>query len=523
MDKTIAVIGTGAGGLSAAAHLAKKGVSVLGFEQRDRLGGLLAPFALKGYEFSPGVHYLGQLGPEQSFGREFVRLGIDPRDLFAEMDNDFDVFRFPEFEIAMCSNLEHYRERLVEAFPSDVRGVDRVIRAVEHIEAAQTLLSPRRHSLREYLGALGLLRWIRAPFAAYLDWACEDEHLKAVWAAQCGDYGVPPSRAPAWLALSVIAHYSSGAWFPKGGSGALRDALVEVAESNGAMFYTGTPISRIVASARGVEAVESADGRRWEVDGVVAAIDPRHVYGSMLDSEFVPKNIARRLPSIESSLSGCSLYLGLSRDLRDDGWGAQNVWSYPDWDLDALYEPALRGEMPEERIFFISPNSLKDPTGALAPDGGTAVEVVTLAPWAPFAKWENVPPSDRGDEYEALMETLEREIRSDLGTRHPELVADIEVCELSSPLAYRHHLNAIDGGFYGPAQTPEQSMWNRFSPGAGPDGLVLAGQGVFGGGVSTAIMSGRVAAKVLEAQLGTDESVPVSPGRPVHDPNEAGD
>jgi hypothetical protein len=66
-------------------------------------------------------------------------------------------------------------------------------------------------------------------------------------------------------------------------------------------------------------------------------------------------------------------------------------------------------------------------------------------------------------------------------------------------------------------------MWNRFSPGAGPDGLVLAGQGVFGGGVSTAIMSGRVAAKVLEAQLGTGESLPVSPGRPVHDPNEAGD
>jgi len=31
---------------------------------------------------------------------------------------------------------------------------------------------------------------------------------------------------------------------------------------------------------------------------------------------------------------------------------------------------------------------------------------------------------------------------------------------------------------------------------------VLAGQGVFGGGVSTAMMSGRVAVKVLEKQIG---------------------
>jgi len=502
MSKTIAVIGTGAGGLSAAAHLSKRGFKVLGFERNEWLGGLLAPFERDGYEFDPGVHYLGQLEPDQPFGREFMRLGVDPVDLFAKMDDDFDVFRFPDFEIAMCSDIERYRERLARAFPDDVRGVDRVIRAVEHIQAAQKLLSPRWHSLREYVKALGLLRWFRATFRDYLDWACEDDRLKSIFAAQCGDYGVPPSRAPAWLALSVIAHYSSGAWFPKGGSGALRDTIVEVATSHGAEFSTSTPIAKIIASSDGAEAVEAEDGRRWDVDGVVAAVDPRHVYGSMLDASVVPKKIARRLPDLESSLTGFSLYLGLSSDLRDAGWGAQNVWDYPSWDIDAVYEPAFRGDLSDEMCLFISPNSLKDPTGSMAPEGSTAVEVFTVAPWGPVAKWENVPPSERGAEYEELMSRVEGHIRTRLADRHPELVSDVEVCELSSPLAFRHHLNAIEGGFYGPAQTPEQSMWKRFPPGAGPDGVVLAGQGVFGGGVSTAMMSGRVAAKVMEKQLG---------------------
>lgn len=504
MNRKIAIIGTGAGGLTAAAHLSKKGFEVIGFERNEWLGGLMAPFERNGYEFDPGVHYVGQLAPDQPFAQEFLQLGIDPLDLFAPMDDDFDIFRFPDFEIAMCAGIERYRERLVEAFPGDVRGVDRVVRAVEHLQAAQTLQAPRRQTVGAYMGALGmvsLVRWMKATYAHYLDWACEDDRLKAVFSAQCGDYGLPPSRAPAWLGLGLLSHYASGAWFPKGGSGALRDALVNVATANGAEFHSQTAISRIVVSDGAVEAVESDDGGRWEVDGVVAAIDPRHVYGALLDLEAVPNAIVERLPTTESSLGGLTLYLGLSKDLGEEGWGAQNVWDYPSWDIDALYEPVFRGELPDEMFFFISPNSLKDPTGSMAPQGSTAVEVVTSAPWAPFARWENVPPSERGEAYEENMERLEDRMRGELADRHPELVADIEVCELASPLAFRHHLNAIEGGFYGPAQTPEQSMRNRFSSRTAVHGLALAGQGVLAGGVYPSMMSGRIGASVIEKQM----------------------
>lgn len=503
MSKPVVVIGTGVAGLTAAAHLAFEGIDVLALEKNAELGGLLAPFEREGYEFDPGVHYLGQCRPDQAFGQEFERLELDPEALFAPMDEDFDVYRFPDFEITMCGGVEKYRRRLVEAFPDDVRGVDRVIRAVEHLIAVQRLQVPGRHKFREYLdaaGALPLIRWLDATLMDYLDWACEDEKLKAVLAAQCGDYGLPPSRVAAGLGLGVISHYILGGWFPRGGSGALRDALVEAAEGQGAEFRASTEVTGIEASpnvGEGVRAVVTSQGERIEVDGVVAAIDPRHVYGQMLDAEAVPRDIAERVPFMESSLSAISLFLGIERDLREEGWGAANVWDYPTWIIEDCFRDAFRGELPDEPFFFISPNSLKDPTGSLAPGGSTSVEVVTVAPWEIVEKWADVPAAERGADFDELKSRLTDRMLGELGRRYPSLTEDIAVCEVATPLAYHHRTGAIDGGLYGPAQTPRQSLNKRFSANTDIHGLALAGQGVMGGGVSTSMMSGRIAAWLL--------------------------
>ena len=70
------IIGSGAGGLSAALCLAKAGQKVAVFEQHYVPGGWCHSFYIKGHRFSPGVHYLGLVDKGSSTSKLYEGLGI---------------------------------------------------------------------------------------------------------------------------------------------------------------------------------------------------------------------------------------------------------------------------------------------------------------------------------------------------------------------------------------------------------------------------------------------------------------
>ena len=72
MSYDVIVIGSGAGGLTAAVALAQAGKKVLVLEQHDRPGGWTHSFTLSGYRFSPGVHYIGDLHEGGGFASAFM-------------------------------------------------------------------------------------------------------------------------------------------------------------------------------------------------------------------------------------------------------------------------------------------------------------------------------------------------------------------------------------------------------------------------------------------------------------------
>lgn len=74
MHKPTIIIGSGIGGLTAAARLAHHGVKVLLFEQANAVGGYLNPFKRKGFDFSPGLHFLND-NEEGPFGRSLASVG----------------------------------------------------------------------------------------------------------------------------------------------------------------------------------------------------------------------------------------------------------------------------------------------------------------------------------------------------------------------------------------------------------------------------------------------------------------
>ena len=80
------IIGSGAGGLTAAVALAQVGKKVLVLEQHDRPGGWTHSFTLNGYRFSPGVHYIGDLHEGGHFRNIYEELGVSQDLTFCELN-----------------------------------------------------------------------------------------------------------------------------------------------------------------------------------------------------------------------------------------------------------------------------------------------------------------------------------------------------------------------------------------------------------------------------------------------------
>ncbi|MCC6876529.1 MAG: NAD(P)/FAD-dependent oxidoreductase [Sandaracinaceae bacterium] len=494
MGKKAVIIGTGAGGLTAAARLAQHGYEVVALERGKQIGGYLNPFARKHFHFDPGLHYVGSCAPGEMIHRVLRSVGIDAQEMFCAMDRDgFDVIRFPGFEVRVCAGLDAYEARLRDLFPEDRKDLARFFGI---LRLAADLSRGRRPALGK-LKALADVPLVFGTFGRLLERVVRNPRLRAVLAGQIGDAGLPPSRAPALLGLGVILHFAEGGYFPRGGTGRLRDALVEAATSNGAVFHRRAEVTKIHVTNGAVRAVETDEGRTFEADVVVAACDPTLTYGTLIDPEHVPQKILRKARRTKPSVASVCVFLGMKRDLRAHGLGAFNVWDYPTWDLDRVYGDIMDGKVPEDWPVFLSPNSLKDDSGSMAPEGCSTLEVVTLAPHGPFAKWEGMKSFKRGDEYLEVKERYADSVLASVERRWPGLVGDVVVRDVATPVTNSHYVNAPAGSIYGPAATSDQFAFNAFRAKSPIKGLALAGAGTLGPGVGSCLASGLAAAKAL--------------------------
>jgi all-trans-retinol 13,14-reductase len=133
-DVDAVVIGSGLGGLSAAAHLATNGRRVLVLEQYDVAGGCSQVFRRKRrWQFDVGLHYLGGVH-RGDIGSVLRGVGLEGRMDWVAMDPDgFDTLRFPRHEVRVPRGWDRYGDRLVAAFPGEERALRRCLSILEGV------------------------------------------------------------------------------------------------------------------------------------------------------------------------------------------------------------------------------------------------------------------------------------------------------------------------------------------------------------------------------------------------------
>jgi all-trans-retinol 13,14-reductase len=426
------VIGSGVGGLAAALHVARAGRSVLLLEAARDFGGMLNPFRRGRYEFDVGLHYVGLGGEGQGFRRVLDKLGLE-RVRFREIDPDcIDRYVFDGYEGRLVKGADRFVQRLVDDFPAERDALRRFEAVLDSADALRKLsmggggwkavLSAARHPIE-------LTRLVNEPFGRFLDRNFRDPTLKGVLAGPGGDIGLPPSRASGVASVMILLHYLKGAYYPVGGSGAMRDAFVEDLDRLG-----------VVKKNKAVVQAIRRDGDRWrvEIEGgeafeahtVISNVDAADT-ARLVQGVALPPPFARKAAASRPSLGSLGVYIGTSLDLRAAGMTAANLWHYGSTDIDGMYLPLFEGHLPERSAFFLSAPTLKDPeTPGRAPAGRHTLEIVSFVPTAPFRPHFNEPVMRRGPAYQQLKQELTERMLAGAEQHLPGLRDHIEVMEI---------------------------------------------------------------------------------------------
>ena len=148
-DVDAIVIGSGAGGLAAAVALARAGKKVQVFEQHYLPGGWCHSFPLEGFQFSPGVHYIGALDEHGFLRQVYEGLGVSEDLVFLELNPDgYDHVQIGQEKFDIPRGRELYAERLKQRFPSEAAGIDRYLEDM-HGLAKELMGGLRMRGLRD--------------------------------------------------------------------------------------------------------------------------------------------------------------------------------------------------------------------------------------------------------------------------------------------------------------------------------------------------------------------------------------
>ncbi len=500
------VIGSGIGGLTAAALLAKHARKrVLVLERHYTAGGFTHVFHRPGYEWDVGLHYIGQLQDPASPVRAAFDHLTEGRLAWNPMPDVYDQVRIADRVYEFRTGMERFRAGLLAAFPREATAIDRYLAAVLSCAKAGNLYFAEKGIPRlaaQLAGSLmraPFLRWANRTTSEVLAGITSNRELIGVLTAQWGDYGLPPAQSSFAVHAIIAQHYFNGASYPVGGASAIARSIAPVIESTGGAIVVSAEVDKIVFDKSGRAAgVRMEDGREFHAPIIISDAGAFNTFERLLPSDTPGcAAIVSDIRSIGHSMSYLSLYAGLNQSAQRLGFTGTNIWAFPTPDHDANVARYYADPAAPFPVLFISFPSAKDPDFTNRHPGHSTIEVIAMAPYHWFARWENTRWKRRGHEYDELKRRFTDRLCEGLEQHVPAVRGHLEHNEISTPLSTRHFSGYQAGEAYGLSVTPARFRLRSLCAQTPVRNLFLTGQDVATLGVTGALFGGVIAASAI--------------------------
>jgi all-trans-retinol 13,14-reductase len=462
------VIGSGIGGLCTAALQARLGRRVCVLEQHYTAGGFTHSYERKGFEWDVGVHYIGEVHKPHNTLRRIFDVISDGQLKWAPMDAVYDRIIIGRRTVDFVAGRENLAASLKAHFPDEAQAIDDYLALVARVAGSAQKFFAGQSMPRLAAKAYNALRPLMVPKACFqtvrevLEGLTRNQELISVLTGQWGDYGMVPHDAAFMMHASVVKHYFDGGNYPVGGSWRIADSIIPVIRAAGARLTF-------------LQLLPQAERERY--------------------------GYAAKLAKVKPSAAHVCLYAGFKGSAAALGLPRTNLWVYPSIDHEgnvARFAQDLDAPFP---MLYISFPSAKDPEWDSHYPNKSTVEVLTMGPWEPFARWAGTTWQKRGPEYEALKEKLQARLLEALYQQLPQLRGALAYAELSTPLSTRWFDQSSRGEIYGLDHDVRRFSQDWLHPVTPVKGLYLSGQDVASAGVGGALMGGFLA---TSAMLGRD-------------------